>query len=314
MLQPNPHTHKKLTWHQLRRHLWRDRYIYMMVIPVLVYLAIMKYWPMWYLRISFYDYKLLKGFEGSKYVGFKWFEQMLGNPETFQYIANTLVLNVEALLIVFPAPIVFALLLNEMPTPRLKKWVQSTSYLPYFLSMVVLTAMISVFVSPSIGTLASITKALGGKPVHYLADPKYFRTILILSGLWQGVGYNAVVYLSALTAIDGSLYEAATIDGAGRFKRVWHVTLPCIAPTIILLLILQIGNMMQVNFEKVFLLQNNMNLSVSEMLPTYIYKMGIQKQKYSFATATGLFNSIISLILVVSANFVSRKVSETSLF
>lgn len=294
--------------------MWRDRYIYLMVVPVVVYLALFKYWPMWFLRISFYDYKLLFGFEGSRYVGLQWYERMLSNPDVPRYILNTLSLNALALLFVFPAPIVFALLLNELNAPRLKRVVQSISYLPHFISVVVLTAMITTFLSPSVGTLASLVKSFGGTPVHYLANPDYFRPINILSGIWQGVGWNAIIYLSALTSIDGSLYEAATIDGAGRFARVWHITLPGISTQIILLLILQIGNIMQVNFEKVFLLQNNLNLSVSEMLPTFIYKTGMVQSKYSYATATGLFNSVISLILVFIANQISRRFSETSLF
>jgi putative aldouronate transport system permease protein len=285
-----------------------------MVIPIVAYLLIFKYWPMWFLRISFYDYKLLFGFEGSSFVGLRWYERMFRNPEIFQYIRNTLSLNTLALIFVFPAPVGFALLLNELRRMRYKRIVQTFSYLPHFISTVVLVAMIRTFLSPSLGTLASISKLMGEEPVAYLLHPQYFRTICVLSGIWQGIGWNAIVYLSALTGIDEELYEAATIDGARRVRRIWHVTLPGIRNTIVLLLILQIGNMMHVNFEKVYLLQNNLNLSVSEMLPTFIYKTGMVQQKYSYATAAGLFNSVVSLILVVGANYVSRKYSETSLF
>lgn len=309
-----PSRRVRTDWKKVRSRIWRDRFVYMMVLPIAAYLIVFKYLPMWFLRISFYDYKLLYGFVGSKYVGFRWFERMFSNPDIFQYIRNTLALNTLALLIVFPAPIIFALLLNELRGVRFKRTVQTVSYLPHFISTVVLVAMIRTFVSPSLGTLATIAKALGREPVAYLLYPEYFRTICVISGIWQGVGWNAIVYLSALTGIDEGLYEAATIDGAGRARRVWHITLPGIRNTIILLLILQVGNMMHVNFEKVFLLQNYLNLSTSEMLPTFIYKTGMVQQKYSYATAAGLFNSTLSLILVLGANFVSRKFSETSLF
>ena len=299
---------------QVRNQIWQNRYIYLMVIPVMVYLALFKYMPMYYLRASFYDYKLLKGFEGSKYVGLKWFERLLTSPELWQYMRNTLTLNSLSLLICFPAPLIFALLLNELRNIHYKKFVQTVSYMPHFISTVVLVSIINNICSPSMGTLAKIFRVLGKTPINFLSDPDYFYGVNIVSGVWQTVGWNAVIYISAISGIDQTLYEAAKIDGANRWKQVLNVTIPGILPTFILLLIMQIGQMLNCVFDKIYLLQNTLNLQVSEMLPTYVYKIGMEGHKYGLATAGGLFNSVISLILVLIANFVSRKVSETSLF
>lgn len=294
--------------------IWQNRYIYMMVIPVLVYMILFKYMPMYFLRASFYDYKLLKGFEGSKYVGLKWFERLLSSPDLWQYIKNTLSLNLLSLAIVFPAPLVFAILLNEIHSAPYKKIVQTVSYLPHFISTVVLVSMINTICSPSLGVLAKIYKSMGMTPVNFMGNPDYFYAINIISGLWQGTGWNAVIYISAIAGIDACLYEAARIDGANRWKQILHVTIPGLLPTFILLLIMQIGQLLNCVFDKIYLLQNTLNLQVSEMLPTYVYKTGMISQKYGLATAGGLFNSVISVVLVLIANTISRKVSETSLF
>ena len=284
--------------------IWQNRYIYMMVIPVLVYMILFKYMPMYFLRASFYDYKLLKGFEGSKYVGLKWFERLLSSPDLWQYIKNTLSLNLLSLVIVFPAPLVFAILLNEIHSAPYKKIVQTVSYLPHFISTVVLVSMINTICSPSLGVLAKIYKSMGMTPVNFMGNPDYFYAINIISGLWQGTGWNAVIYISAITGI----------DGANRWKQILHVTIPGLLPTFILLLIMQIGQLLNCVFDKIYLLQNTLNIQVSEMLPTYVYKTGMVSQKYGLATAGGLFNSVISVVLVLIANTISRKVSETSLF
>ncbi len=299
---------------RVANNIWQNRYIYLMVIPVLVYMALFKYLPMYFLRASFYDFKLLKGFEGSKFVGLKWFERLLGGPEIWQYIRNTLSLNTLSLLICFPMPLVFALLLNEVNNKPYKKIVQTISYMPHFVSTVVLVSMINNILSPSLGTLAKIYKMLGQTPINFLSNPDYFYGINLVSGVWQTMGWNAIIYISAISGIDQSLYEAARIDGANRWKQTLHVTIPGILPTFILLLIMQIGQMLNCVFDKIYLLQNTLNLQVSEMLPTYVYKVGMESHKYGLATAGGLFNSILSVLLVLVANTVSKKVSETSLF
>ena len=294
--------------------IWQNRYIYMMVIPVLVYMILFKYMPMYFLRAAFYDYKLLKGFEGSKYVGLKWFERLLSSPDLWQYIKNTLSLNLLSLAIVFPAPLVFAILLNEIHSAPYKKIVQTVSYLPHFISTVVLVSMINTICSPSLGVLAKIYKSIGLTPVNFMGNPDYFYAINIISGLWQGTGWNAVIYISAITGIDACLYEAARIDGANRWKQILHVTIPGLLPTFILLLIMQIGQLLNCVFDKIYLLQNTLNLQVSEMLPTYVYKTGLLQAQFSYSAAIGLFNSLINLTLLLTFNWVARRANQASLW
>lgn len=299
--------------HIVLQRIYRNRYIYLMILPVVVYFVLFRYMPMWFLRTAFYDYKLLKGFD-SKYVGFKWFERLLTNPDLMTYIRNTLKLNVAALVILFPMPLIFALMLKELRNAKFLKVVQTISYLPHFVSTVVLVSMITTIVSPSVGTLAKVAKAMGMTPISYMTIPKYFVPINVISGFWQSVGWEAVIYVSTLAGIDQGLYEAAKIDGANRWQQIIHVSLPGLATTFVLLFIMRMGQMLNVNFEKVYLLQNTLNLSVSEMLPTFVYKTGMISHNYGYATAAGLFNSVVSVILVFIANGVSRKVSEISLF
>jgi putative aldouronate transport system permease protein len=299
---------------QVRKKLWGSRYIYLMVLPVLVYLVLLKYMPMWFMGISFFDYKLLRGFKGSEWVGLDHYIRLFSNPAWLKYIGNTLWLNMWALLILSPAALVFALLLNEVHKRRVKLIIQTISYLPHFISTVVVVSLINTFVSPGIGILASLAKSLGKIPVNYLSIPEYFVPINIISGLWQCIGWDAVIYIAALSSIDSTLYEAARIDGAGRWQQTVHVTIPGLSTTFIILLIIQIGQVLNVNFEKVYLLQNNLNLSASEMLPTFVYKSGMINHNYSFATAAGVVNSLLSVLLVYIANWISKRVSDTSLF
>ncbi len=294
--------------------IWRSRYIYLMVLPVVLYFVLFKYLPMWFLRSAFYDYKLLKGFDGSTFVGLKYFFRLFTNPNLITYISNTLILNFSALIFLFPAPLIFAILLNELRNARFMKIVQTVSYLPHFVSTVVLVSMISTMISPSYGSLAALAKLFGNTPVNYLSIPQYFVTINVISGFWQSVGWEAVIYVATLAGIDRGLYEAARIDGANRWQQILHVTLPGLSSTFVILLIMQIGQLLNVNFEKVYLLQNTLNLSASEMLPTFVYKTGMESHNYGYATAAGLFNSICSVILVVTANTIARNVSDTSLF
>lgn len=293
-----------------RQRLWRNRYIYMMCLPVFVYFLIFKYLPMGYLSIAFYDFKLLKGFSGSKFIGVKNFTDFLGGVYFGRTVWNTIALNLLSLIMIFPMGIVLAILLDEVPSNRLRKLYQTITYLPYFISTVVLVSMITSFLSPSIGLLGAVYKLFGKTVPNYLAQKESFRMINVISGIWQNTGWNSVVYLAALTNIDPLLYEAATVDGAGRLRRIWHVSLPGIKQVIVLMLIMRIGTLMSTVTDKVLLLQNDMNLSVSELLGTYVYKMGMQKARYGFATAVGLFNSVISFTLVIAANTISKRLSD----
>lgn len=298
---------------KMRAKMWKDRYMYLMILPVVIYYIIFKYLPMGWLRIAFYDFKILKGIKGSKFVGLKYFKAFINNPDFLKIMWNTLYINILSLLFCFTAPIIFALLLNELLGGKFKKTVQTVSYLPHFLSMVVVVGMIKNILSPSIGVVNAIRKAFGNEAIYYLGEAKYFRPIMILSGIWQEMGWGSIIYLSALSGINTELYEAAVIDGAGRFQQVWHITIPGILNTIIVMLILRIGSLLSVGFEKVYLLQNPHNIAVSEVLSTYVYKMGMVNSNYSLATAVGMFNGIISLILVSLANQLSKKYSEISL-
>lgn len=295
------------------KKMWRDKLIYLMIFPVVVYYIIFRYLPMGWLAISFYDYKILRGISGSQFVGLKQFISFFSNPDFPKLLYNTIILNIYSLMFCFTAPILFALLLNEVRGSKFKRTVQTISYLPYFLSMVVVVGMITTLLSPTMGSINTFIRAMGFPAINFLQEPEFFRPIYIISGIWQSVGWGSIVYLSAITAIDQELYEVAMVDGASRFKQVLHITLPSLKNTIIIMLILQVGNLMSVGFEKVFLLQQPTNYSVSEVLSTYVYKLGITNANYSLATAVGLFNSVVSLILVLFSNYLSKKYSETTL-
>ena len=303
----------KTSRQKIGRKIWANRWIYLMILPVMVYYILFHYWPMLWLRIAFYDFRILKGFEGSKFVGWKHFQSFMSNPDFLTIMWNTLYLNILSLIFSFPAPIIFAIFLNELAGGKFKKGVQTISYLPHFLSIVVVVSMIRNILSPSMGIVNSILKQLGGKETYFIGEPGYFRPIMIISGIWQEMGWSSIIFLSAIAGINTELYESAVIDGANRWKQVLHITLPGISQTIIVMLILRIGSLLSVGFEKVYLMQNPHNLGVSEVLSTYVYKRGMVNNNYSLATAVGLFNGAISLVLVAVANKLSKKYSEISL-
>lgn len=309
---------KKMTFSQKRqkvmRKLWKMRYAYLMLLPVIIYFALFKYWPMYWLRMAFYDFKVLRGFDGSKFVGLKHFIRFFESTDFWMLLTNTLSINFSVLLFVFPVPIVFALLLNEVQSAPFKKAIQTVSYLPYFISTMIVVAMINTLLSPSVGIVNRVIKMMGGEAIYFMGSEKYFRPVYILSAIWQNTGWSAIVYLSALTAIDPTLYEAAIVDGAGRMRQVWHITLPGIRSTIIIMFILQLGKIMNVGFEKVYLLQNPLNLGASEVISTYLYKKGIINANYSYSTAIGLFNAVINFGMVLISNTISRKVGEISMW
>ena len=296
-----------------RKRLWRlivkNRYMYLMLLPVIAYFIIFKYWPMYYLRMAFYDFKIMLGFEKSKYLGFQNFVQFMTGSNFTRVISNTMILNILSLFLMFPLCILLAIMLNEVRSRWFKNTIQTLTYMPHFISTVILISMINNVISPSVGILGSLAKLMGGKPYYYLGDPAYFRAINVISGIWQTTGWNSIVFLAAITSIDPALYEAATVDGAGRLQRICHVTLPGIRDTILILIILRIGALLGSNFEKVYLLQNDLNLSVSETLATYVYKTGMTRSKLGFSTAVGLFESVVSLFLVLIANIASRKLT-----
>ena len=243
----------------------------------------------------------------------KYFQQFFSTSIALNAIKNTIVISLESLVIAFPIPIIFALLLNQIQGNRIKKTIQTISYAPYFMSNVVVVSIISVFFAAN-GVVNNLVTSAGGKETLFTSLPEWFRTLFIGSNIWQTMGFNAVIFIAALTAISPDYYEAATIDGASRFQRILYIDIPMILPTIILMLILQIGNIMNVGYEKAYLMQNGSNTIVSELISTYVYKVGLQTAQYSFATAVGLFNSVVNFIILVTANFIAKKVSDISIF
>lgn len=291
----------------------QNKLLYWMILPVLIYVFIFSYIPMFGLIMSFQDYSLTKGIWGSKWVGLKNFKDFFGGMYFGRTLGNTLILSGLDLLICFPAPILLALMLNEVGNMRFKRTIQTVSYMPHFISMVVVAGLIKEFCS-STGPLAQMVQLWGGEARNYLSDPANFRGIFTISSVWQTIGFNSIVFLAALAGVDMQQYEAAKIDGANRLQQMWHVTLPGIAPTIIIMLILRCGSIMNVNFEKVLLLYSPSTYETADVISTYVYRVGIIKQKIGYSTAVGLFNSVASLILVLSSNWLSNKLTDSGLF
>ena len=302
-----------MTLNKLVKNYRQNTLLYWMLAPVLLYVLIFNYAPMFGLVISFQDYSLTRGVMGSKWIGLKNFEDFFSSMYFGRTLGNTLILSGLDLLVCFPAPIILALMLNEVGCLRFKKTIQTVSYMPHFISMVVVAGLIKEFCS-STGVVAQFVQFFGGKAQSYISQPQYFRAIFTVSQVWQTIGFNSIVFLAALSGIDMQLYEAARIDGAGRLRQTWHVTLPGIIPTIIIMLILRCGAIMNVNFEKVLLLYSPSTYATADVISTYVYRAGIIKQKIGYSTAVGLFNSVVSLLLVLGANALSNRYTESSLF
>ena len=302
------------SWTSIVANDWRKHWnLYLLILPVLVYYVIWCYGPMYGILVAFKEFSPKKGIWGSTFVGLKHFKDFFDSPFAFRVIRNTIMINFWNLIFGFPLPIVFALLLNEVRNKTFKRTVQTVTYMPYFISLVVICGMLVDFTA-SDGIFGEITKALGGTPTNMLAEPKYFRSIYVVSDVWQKLGWDSIIFLSALSAINVELYEAATIDGAGKLKQVFHVTLPGIMPTIAILLVLRIGSMMSLGFEKIILLYNGLTYETGDVISSYVYRKGIIENNFGFSTAVGLFNSVINFALVIFANKASAKMTETSLW
>lgn len=300
-------------WKAFQKAFARDKYLYLMfLLPFLFYL-LFHYLPMYGVTLAFKDYSIKGGIWKSKWVGFKYINRFIADPYFWQVFTNTIVINVYNLLWSFPVPIILALMLNEVTNNKFKKLVQTISYLPHFLSVVVVVGMLSTFLSTD-GVVNEVLGFFGLGPYRFLSEPKYFRSVYIASGIWQSAGWGSIIYLSALSAVEAELYEAAQIDGANRWKQMLHVTLPGIAPTITIMFILETGNIMNVSFQKILLMMTSSNQVVSDVISTYEYRVGIQEANFSYATGVGLFKSLVALIFVTTANFISRRVGETSLW
>lgn len=296
------------------RVLCRDWRLYTLIAIPFVYFVVFKYGPMVGNLIAFRKYVPGGPWTGTTWVGLKYFDMFINDPNFWAIFGNTLQISLASLVFGFPFPIIFALLLNEIRFQAFKRTVQTISYLPHFLSIVVVAALIKEVLSPSGGIVNLVITALGGQPVAFFQESQYFVWIYVISGIWQGMGWGAILYLAALTSINSELYEAAAIDGAGRWKQTLHVTLPGMLPTVVILLILNVGNILNVGFEKVMLLYNPAIYDRADVLSTYLYRMAMEMNSFSYATAIGLFESVLGVILVVAANRFARKFADASLW
>lgn len=299
---------------QLWKNIRRDKALLLIVLPVVIQYLIFVYYPMYGNIIAFKDYSPVLGINGSEWVGFEYFLQFFRSPYFWRVLRNTLLISCYSILWGFPIPIIFALMTNDLRNGIFKRVVQAVSYIPYFISTVIICGMLVNFLSPSNGIVNTIIELFGGKPINFLMEPGWFRTVFIASGIWQGFGWSSIIYLAALTGINPELYEAATMDGASKLQQVIHVSVPCILPTIIVTFIMQIGTLMSVGYEKLILLYNPVTLDVADVISSYVYRTGLVEGNYSFGSAVGLFNSVINLLLVFLANRISKKASEVSLW
>lgn len=299
------------------RRIKRNYQLYIIILPVVLYFLIFCYQPMYGLLIAFKDYVPTLGIWGSPWTsgnGFGHFIRFFNSYNFRTVILNTLGVSLYNLAVGFPLPILLALMLNEVGSLRFKKLVQTVTYAPYFISVVVLVGMLHAFLSPNTGLVNNVLRFIGGEAVNFMGEPGMFKTIYVVSGLWQNMGWNSIIFLAALAGVDTQLYEAAMIDGASRLRKIWHIDLPCILPTILIMFLMNVGSMMNVGFEKVFLMQNPLNMQTSDVISTFVYRTGLIGAQFSFATAIGLFNSVVNIVLLIVVNYVTKRLGETSLW
>jgi putative aldouronate transport system permease protein len=296
--------------------MWSQRYLMILVYPAVLWLIIFNYIPMYGIIISFQEYNPMQGFIRSPWIGLANFREMFNDPTFSESLVTTIKISVVKLLFGFPAPILLAIMLNELRSQRFKKLVQSLSYLPYFISWVFVVGFMYTLLDPRTGALASILQLLGviSEDTILMGDAESFLTLVVVSEIWKNIGWNSIIFLAAIAGIDPQLYEAATVDGANRFRRIWHITLPAIKPTVVILLILSVGGLVNANFDQLFLMQNSMTQDEANVLAIYSYKMGIVLGRFSYGTAVGLFQSVVAFGLMVAANYSARKLTDESLF
>jgi putative aldouronate transport system permease protein len=298
---------------RIKKNFQQNWQLYTFLVPALLFFFIFHYIPMYGVQIAFKDFYATEGITGSPWVGFEHFQRFFDSYYFWRLLKNTLILSLYQLAL-FPLPIIFALMLNELKNGAFKKWAQTLTYAPHFLSVVVVVGMIIAFLDPITGLVNHVIESLGGSSVPFLTSPGWFRHIFVWSGEWQSLGWGTIIYLAALAGVNPELLEAAEMDGATRLQRIWHINIPTILPTIVVLFILNIGSFMAIGFEKVLLLQNSLNSETSDIIQTFVYETGLLEGQYSFAAAVGLFDSVINIILLVSVNYIARKTSENSLW
>lgn len=296
------------------KNIKKNYVLYLFLLPSFLYLLLFHYWPLYGVQIAFKDFKATEGIWGSPWVGVDHFVRFFESFQFWQLLQNTITISLYALIMGFPIPILLALILNYMTIPHFKRFAQTVTYAPHFISTVVMAGMVILFLSPSSGLINTLIGVFGVEPVSFMQQPDLFKHIYVWSGIWQNTGWGSVIYMAALSAVSPELHEAAIVDGASKWKRIWNIDIPAILPTAVIILIMNVGSVMSVGFEKVYLLQNDANLAASEIFSTYVYKIGIQSAQYSYSTAIGLFNNIINFVLLISVNQLSRKWTGSSLW
>ena len=305
----------KKYWHKLGVDLLRDRWLYALILPGFIWFLIYRYLPMAGLSLAFREYDMKGGLFGGEFVVLKYFQYIFFEHRNFwQLVWNTLIINIYKLIFYFPIPILFAMFLNEILSERYKRVLQTIIYLPHFVSWVVFGSIIITFLNPTEGIVNQIIQLFGGEPIFFLSDPKYFRGIVVISDIWKEAGYGTIIYLAAITGIDPTLYEAGRIDGASRWQSMRYITLPCISETIVVMLLLDIGRIMNVGFEQIYVLANSAVYSTGDVISTYVYRLGIGSGRFSLTTAIGLFQSVIGFVMILSCNAISRKVADKGLW
>lgn len=299
--------------HKISRDWKMNKYKYLLILPVLVYLALFCYKPMYGLIIAFNNYKPTRGITGSDYVGLMWFDNFFNNIYFWRLLSNTFTISALSIVFGFPAPIILALLLNEIQNEKFKRTVQTITYMPYFISLVVTCSIIKIYCQEN-GLFSQIIEIFGGTRRNLLIDSGAYRPIYVLSGIWQNIGWNSIIYLAALSGIDQEQYEAARIDGANRFQQMLHITIPGILPTIMILFVLRMGSILNVGYEKVLLLYTENTYNVADVFSTYTYRVGLEQKQYSLSTAVSLFNTMVNIMFLVFTNWLSRKTTESGLF
>ena len=292
----------------------RDKWLYLLLVPGVLYFLIFKYWPMWGVFIAFKDYSPYLGFWQSEWVGFEYFKDFFMNPDFFRLLRNTLMLAALDLIFAFPAPLIVALMLSELRHAIYKRCIQTFIYVPHFVSWTIVVSMTFVFFTVDTGVMNKMLQSITGKEIAFLSDPEWFRPMIVLQSIWKETGWGTILFLAALASVDQEQYEAAVMDGAGRLRRMWHITLPAIRSTIVVLLILRIGSFLNIGFEQIFLMTNSLNRSVAEIFDTYVYVVGITQGAYSYSTAVGLFKSVVGIILIFGANYIAKKFDQDGLF
>ncbi|WP_240941002.1 sugar ABC transporter permease [Paenibacillus sp. HB172176] len=295
-------------------HMRANKSLYLLLAPGILYYILFHYLPMYGIMIAFQDYSIFGGLTGSEWIGLQHFRDLFANEDFYQVFRNSLLISFYKIVFNFPVPILLAILLNEVRKMAFKGTIQTVIYLPYFLSWVVISGLVINFLSPSSGVVNMVIESFGGDPINFLAEKSYFRSIIVLSDLWHGMGWNTIIFLAALTGVDPQLYEAARMDGANRIHQMLHVTLPGLKSTIIVLLLIKIGHVMDNGFEQIFLLSNPLVYEVGDVFETYVYRTGLIEAQYDFSTAVGLFKSAIGLSLLLIANAVARRFGERGIF